>query len=198
MTFLLWHPTAHSCDACWSGLFDFQWMACTVDGTQAAIFTPFHCGALLMSQCTPQTVSSFVCWLCLFVVVLFRFFGSGFGPLSFLVLICLFCLLCFRPFLQWIMHMTSRQSRFLCVGLLRFFAVVLRCGSLCLCRWLCLLFWLLLTLWCLPWPLLLPAEFGLYLSSAVHITPSASGYFLSPPCCRCLRGSVGIAALLCR
>ena len=82
-------------------------MACSVNGTQAAIFTPFHCGALLMSQCTPLTVSC-LCFGCsFFVVVLFPLFGSGFGPLFVLVLVCLSCLLCFRPFLQWIMHRTS-------------------------------------------------------------------------------------------
>ena len=42
-------------------------MTCSVDGTQAAIFTPFHCGALLMSQCTPLTGCGFCSLLLLFV-----------------------------------------------------------------------------------------------------------------------------------
>ena len=78
-------------------------MACSVDGTQAAIFTTFHCVALLMSQSTPLTGGGF----CVFVAAL-CFLVLGLTPLSVLALFdFLCCLLVFRPFLQWIHAQTS-------------------------------------------------------------------------------------------
>ena len=54
----------------------------------------FHCGARLMSHCTPLT-DSCLWFCCAFSLLLPSGFGSGFGPLFVLVLVWFSCLLCF-------------------------------------------------------------------------------------------------------